>query len=143
TGKLSAKAGLDCSLKTLDLFPAAKTPVSPGGILFEPEPPVRAGARSPLPFLHPAMRGMPISDRWSRHGMRNAVLLSCGSPGLVLGRAFEVAVQAGAPNPQYLRGTHAVSLAHLEHALDVQAAHFFEWRSEERRVGKECRDRWV
>ncbi len=40
--------------------------------------------------------------------------------------ALQVAVQAGSPNAQKLRGPKPVATAHLQHALNVHFAHFFE-----------------
>lgn len=39
---------------------------------------------------------------------------------------FQVAIQAGPPNPQNLRGAQAVSLAQVQHAMDMDLAHFFQ-----------------
>ena len=38
---------------------------------------------------------------------------------------FEIAVQAGAPDPQDLSSTQAITLAHLQHTLNVRFAHLF------------------
>ena len=39
---------------------------------------------------------------------------------------FEIAVKAGAADAENVRGAQAVALAHVEHALDVDLADFFE-----------------
>src|SRR4029077_10946817 len=46
----------------------------------------------------------------------------------LLGRALQKAVQAGAPNAQHLRRAHSISVAHIQHTLNVHAAYFVEWQ---------------
>src|SRR6266571_9515948 len=45
---------------------------------------------------------------------------------LVIAVPFQVAVQAGASNPQNLCGPESITLAHFQHALNVQLAYLIE-----------------
>ena len=44
----------------------------------------------------------------------------------MLVRALEKPIQAGAPNPQHLRGPDSITVARFEHALNVNPPHFLE-----------------
>src|SRR5882762_1878635 len=46
--------------------------------------------------------------------------------GFSWGILFQVAIQAGPANAQYLRGAQAISLAHVEDSMDVRIAHLVE-----------------
>ena len=53
------------------------------------------------------------------------VLVGAFGRGLLCG-SLQKAVQTGATDPQHLRGSHAIAIAHIEHALNVHAADFIE-----------------
>src|SRR6202044_3511142 len=52
--------------------------------------------------------------------------LGCTDRGFSVGRAFKKTVKAGASDSQHLCGAHSIAFAHVEHALNVNAANFIQ-----------------
>ena len=71
-------------------------------------------------------------DDIRRHAnVQIAVDLPCGCLGpsdhvLIVAILFQVTIQTGATDPQYLRSPQTIPFAHCQHSLDVLLAHLFQ-----------------